>query len=175
MSTGGTPGRPWGPIRGDTQEAEALARFLRHQMDSSSRTLREMGDRLAYSRSRMSEYLSGRSLPPWQFVYDFIHAVTPPQLRERRMAEARQLHRSAAVAKAGRDAVQTSAGRQSEALEQVVEAQRQTIEMAEKLSQALERNAVLTEQLLKSQQLIAILLQLAFSRNSIAGSVVKSE
>ncbi|WP_416371108.1 helix-turn-helix domain-containing protein [Streptomyces sp. MB09-01] len=163
MSTGSASGRPWGPLRGDTPEADALARFLRHQMDQSSTTLRELSEQLAYSRSRISEYLSGRAIPPWEFIQKFLYLSSPKPLHERRLAEARHLLRSAIDAKY-RPATPDAPSRHPEVLAQVIEAQRRTIEMADRLSKSLEQLASISEQLHRSQQLNMILLQLAFTR-----------
>ncbi|MFF7048371.1 helix-turn-helix domain-containing protein [Streptomyces griseorubiginosus] len=89
-----TPGRPWGPLRGGTEEANQLARFLRNALNQSNLTLREISDRLMYSRSTVSEYMSGRKVPPWQAVEQLTlitHRDSDPRLQERKVSDARHL------------------------------------------------------------------------------------
>lgn len=86
------PGRPWGTIRASSQEGADLARFLRTMVDQAPQrpTLKTLAPQLGYSASRLSEFLSGSSAPPWPFVETLITVVVPEAQRSGRLRTARK-------------------------------------------------------------------------------------
>lgn len=88
-------GRTWGPIRAESDEAHALAVFLRAQVDASGKTLAVLAGELYLSKTKIGEHLAGRS-PDQAFVTGLIAATVPePRLRERRQNEAARLLQAA--------------------------------------------------------------------------------
>lgn len=84
-------GRPWKPVRAESEQARELAGFLRAHIAASGMTLAELGRAIHRSKAQISHYVSG-SLPPAELVDDLIRAtVAEPRLQRHRLAEGRRL------------------------------------------------------------------------------------
>ncbi|MFF5480931.1 tetratricopeptide repeat protein [Streptomyces sp. NPDC012935] len=150
----GRAGRPWGPIRAESAEANALADFLRAQVDASGKTLNGLAGEIPVSKTRISDYLGGK-VPDQKFVSALIRATVPePRLRERRMAEAGKLLRAAAHPSPVKP--QPSA---TSALE-LAEARAQQVEIYDRLTRSLEQQNELREAAGNSAKLVMILLSM---------------
>ncbi|MFJ4672590.1 FxSxx-COOH system tetratricopeptide repeat protein [Kitasatospora purpeofusca] len=68
-------GRPFGPIRAESPEAEELADFLRHLVVTAGRTVAEVARTVGRAPGTVSENLSGR-VPTEQFVRALVAATT---------------------------------------------------------------------------------------------------
>ncbi|MFD8381825.1 hypothetical protein ACFV2X_25440 [Streptomyces sp. NPDC059679] len=115
----GRAGRPQGAPRGATEQANALANFLRQLTDGI--TVRELGRRYKMSKTSWSEYRSGTKVIPWhrlqQVIKDYIR---DDGTRQRALATAERLHREAIAAENSRrpqpaPSQQTSAQARAEA------------------------------------------------------------
>ncbi|MFD0279282.1 ricin-type beta-trefoil lectin domain protein [Kitasatospora sp. NPDC127111] len=94
----GKAGRPPGPLRGRTEQANALAQFLRELTAES--TVRDLERRYSLARSSWSEYRSGQKIIPWDRLskvveHRFAH---DPRARQLAMDNARRLHAAAVSA-----------------------------------------------------------------------------
>ncbi|WP_380286433.1 hypothetical protein [Kitasatospora purpeofusca] len=158
-------GRPWGPIRARTPEAEALALFLRARIDESPLTMTSVAERVPYSKTRVGEYLSGDPAPAERFVLLLVKVTAPdPPRCARLQAEGRRLLTEARNPKdrhADQDGTAALAGQ----LEQV---RAQQVETYERLTRALERQAELQETAKHSTQLVMVLLSVI---NTLVGRV----
>ncbi|WP_457033204.1 tetratricopeptide repeat protein [Kitasatospora sp. P5_F3] len=149
-------GRPWGSVQAQTPEAEALALFLRAQIDACPLTMTVVAKRISYSSTQTSQYLSGLRVPEQKFVAALISVTVPaPQLRRHRLAEAEKLlyaatHPASSYG-AGRGPGQDPAAE----LEQV---RMRQVETYERLTRALEQQAELHEAAKNSAQLVMVLL-----------------
>jgi transcriptional regulator with XRE-family HTH domain len=80
-------------LRGDAVEGRELAEALRTLVDQYGLTIRALERRMPYSKSQISELLSGSRRPAWRFVEDLMaacvggdenaRAVLYPQLRQK--------------------------------------------------------------------------------------------
>lgn len=70
------PGRKRGRLRGEYAEVRELASVLRDIADSHGLTLRDLEEGMPYSRTTISERLSGGDRPEWKFVTSFLRACT---------------------------------------------------------------------------------------------------
>ncbi|MEU6688121.1 hypothetical protein ABZ900_34625, partial [Streptomyces sp. NPDC046832] len=146
-------GRPWGPIRAESNEAQALAAFLRAQIDASGKTLAVLSGEIHISKSQISERISGK-VPDRDFVTTLIHATIPePRLRERRLTEAVRLLQ-AARHPAAAAAPQPPADLTIE----LAELRTRQIETLDRLTRSLEQNNQLRETADKSAKLVMVLL-----------------
>ena len=68
------PGRRWQPLRGDSVEVQELAAALRAMADDSGMSLRSLEHTMPYSRSTISDYLSGHRRPDWVFIQNFVNS-----------------------------------------------------------------------------------------------------
>ncbi|WP_412079462.1 hypothetical protein ACLF6K_38520 (plasmid) [Streptomyces xanthophaeus] len=89
------PGRPPGPLKGRTPEANALARFLREL--TAEDTVSQLEERYQLSRSVWSEYRSGAKIIPLARLNQIIENRYPRDARTRtdRLQQARRLHTAA--------------------------------------------------------------------------------
>ncbi|WP_328674135.1 hypothetical protein [Streptomyces sp. NBC_00328] len=150
-------GRPWGPVRAESTEAEALAVFLRAQVDFSGKTLKVLEGEILHSKAKISEHLGGR-VPDLAFVTALIRATIPePQLRNRRLTEARELLQAAAHP-SPRRAPPPSAT----ALE-LAEVRTQQVEVYDRLTRSLEQQNELREAAGNSAKLVMVLLSMISS------------
>ncbi|WP_405704986.1 hypothetical protein OG264_00925 [Streptomyces xanthophaeus] len=92
------PGRPPGPLKGRTSEANALARFLREL--TAEDTVSQLEERYRLSRSVWSEYRSGAKIIPLARLNQIIENRYPRDARTRTDAlqQARRLHTAATTA-----------------------------------------------------------------------------
>ncbi|MGW7176652.1 hypothetical protein [Streptomyces xanthophaeus] len=92
------PGRPPGPLKGRTPEANALARFLREL--TAEDTVSQLEERHRLSRSVWSEYRSGAKIIPLARLNQIIENRYPRDARTRTDAlqQARRLHTAATTA-----------------------------------------------------------------------------
>ncbi|GAA2964117.1 hypothetical protein [Kitasatospora cinereorecta] len=97
----GRPGRPQGQPRGHTDEANALAQFLRDITKGT--TVRELGVRYYMSKTTWSDYRSGTKLIPLRRLQDVIadHVHDPDEARAHQIT-AERLHKAAFAAEASR-------------------------------------------------------------------------
>ncbi|MGF1426168.1 helix-turn-helix domain-containing protein [Kitasatospora sp. LaBMicrA B282] len=156
MAGQGRGGGPWGPIRADTDEARALALFLRRQVESSGLTMVELARRIPMSRTQADRYLAGR-VPDQSFVTALVAAtVSEPRLRERRQAEAVQLLRAArSPVPVGRT---VPAGEQFTLVEPARVRSHQA-EVYDRLTGSLEQHGELQRTANNSARLVLVLLQ----------------
>ncbi|MER6442945.1 PQQ-binding-like beta-propeller repeat protein [Streptomyces sp. NPDC001185] len=97
-------GRPWGPIKAHSEAGARLAELLRELVDQAQprRTLAELGRDLGYSRGRLSDFLSGSSVPPLKTVEQLVVVtVGNPQLRAEQLKRVRTAHAAAVQAPPG--------------------------------------------------------------------------
>lgn len=89
---------PAGPLRGRTEEANALASFMRELTAES--TVSDLAERYKLARSVWSEYRSGQKLIPWDRLAKVVeHRFSrDPRARRLTMDKARRLHAAAAAA-----------------------------------------------------------------------------
>ncbi|MFD8694628.1 FxSxx-COOH system tetratricopeptide repeat protein [Kitasatospora purpeofusca] len=75
MAQANRGGRPFGPIRAESPEAEELADFLRHLVVTAGRTVADVARTVGRAPGTVSENLSGR-VPTEQFVRALVAATT---------------------------------------------------------------------------------------------------
>ncbi|MGW6704039.1 RICIN domain-containing protein [Streptomyces sp. NPDC054956] len=94
------PGRPPGPLKGRTDEANALAQFLRDL--TAEYTVSQLEQRYEGSRSVWSEYRSGQKIIPLSRLKRVVEDrfARDARTREQKLQEARRLHLAAANAAA---------------------------------------------------------------------------
>ncbi|RKS73172.1 hypothetical protein BZB76_3856 [Actinomadura pelletieri DSM 43383] len=82
----------WADLRGEHVEPRELARFLRKVVDDHRLSMRLLEERMPYSKSVISERLSGKTRPEWVFVEALIDACarTDMQARARLKVEAQR-------------------------------------------------------------------------------------
>lgn len=92
------PGRPPGPLKGRTPEANALARFLREL--TAEDTVSQLEERYQLSRSVWSEYRSGVKIIPLARLNQLIENRYPRDARTRtdKLQQACRLHTAATTA-----------------------------------------------------------------------------
>ncbi|MFI0860810.1 helix-turn-helix domain-containing protein [Streptomyces smyrnaeus] len=148
----GRGGRPWGPIRAASAEAEALARYLRAHVDASGKTLKDLAGEIHVSRTQIGVYLGGQ-VPKPQFVQSLLRATVPdPRLREHRTAEAMTLLQAAAnPSPSGPPSTGGS-------VVQLAEARAQQVEVYDRLTRSLEQQNQLRETAGNSAKLVMVLL-----------------
>ena len=78
-------GARWGPLRGEFAEMRQLAAKLRELADQYERPLRTLEKFLPYTRSTISERLSGASRPDWDFVERLVAACVGADLGARQL------------------------------------------------------------------------------------------
>ncbi|GGT44156.1 hypothetical protein GCM10010271_55130 [Streptomyces kurssanovii] len=144
-------GRPWGPIRADSTEGEALARFLRAQVDASGKTLSDLASDIHVSRTQIGANLGGR-VPEQRFVESLLSATVPePRLRERRTAEAMKLLHAAKNPAPSKPPPARDSGAQ------LAEARAQQLEVYDRLTRSLEQQNQLRETAGNSVKLVMVL------------------
>ncbi|MFE4397933.1 tetratricopeptide repeat protein, partial [Kitasatospora sp. NPDC056808] len=157
-------GRPWGPVRARTPEAEALALFLRKRVDESPLTMTDVAGRVPFSKSRVGAFLSGDPVPGRDFVVALVRVTVPePVLRQRHEAEACRL-REAAEHPENRGR-QNGDGDLAGELERVRARQ---VDICERLTRAVEQRADLQQAAQNSMQLVMVLLTMI---NNLEGKV----
>ncbi|MEU3568427.1 RICIN domain-containing protein [Kitasatospora sp. NPDC036755] len=93
-------GRPQGRFKGETEQANALAGFLREL--TSGITVRKLAQRYPGGRTVWSEYRSGEKDIPWHLLRRLVHDhAAEPRAREVLLARAAHLHEQAAHAAEG--------------------------------------------------------------------------
>ncbi|MFA1537867.1 helix-turn-helix domain-containing protein [Actinomadura monticuli] len=78
----------WAELRGDHVEPRELAQFLRNVVDDYRLSVRQLEDRMPYSRSVISERLSGKARPGWEFVEALIDACARTDMEARALLKA---------------------------------------------------------------------------------------
>ncbi|WP_405815788.1 MULTISPECIES: tetratricopeptide repeat protein [unclassified Streptomyces] len=146
-------GRRWAPIHPVNTHAGHLAQFLRHQVDTSGKTLAVLAGEVGYSKSQVSSLLGGR-IPPRRFVIALISATVPNPLHERRQAEAlRLLHDAEHPPRTSASTVPAQAGAVT-----LAQTQADQIQVYERLTRALEQEGELRKAAENSARLIWVLL-----------------
>ncbi|MFE2726144.1 hypothetical protein, partial [Kitasatospora sp. NPDC059327] len=116
----GGAGRPQGRLKGETEQADALARFVREV--TSGVTVRELARRYPVGKTSWSEYRSAEKDIPWHLLQRLVHDQVPdPRARGVLLARAGDLHRRAARAALG---IRPPAGERSAAQQALEEARR---------------------------------------------------
>ncbi|ACZ90473.1 hypothetical protein Aros01_00686 [Streptosporangium roseum] len=96
----GGPGRPQGSLKGETEQANALADFLRELTGGA--TVRQLGERYRTGKTSWGEYRSGVKIIPLHLLERIIHdQVRDPRPRAALLAKARCLHDEAEAAGRG--------------------------------------------------------------------------
>ncbi|WP_380280721.1 hypothetical protein [Kitasatospora purpeofusca] len=119
----GSAGRPQGRLKGETEQADALARFVREV--TSGLTVRELAQRYPAGKTSWSEYRSAEKDIPWHLLQQLVHdRLEEPRARAALLARAGQLHEQAA--RAARGLRSPAAGRSAaqQALDRARHAQR---------------------------------------------------
>jgi hypothetical protein len=70
----------WGPLAGEYVETRVLAEWLRTVVGQHGRSLRALEARIPYGRTAISENLSGRQRPEWEFVEALLRECVPDDL-----------------------------------------------------------------------------------------------
>ncbi|MER7850579.1 tetratricopeptide repeat protein [Kitasatospora sp. NPDC096077] len=155
-------------MRAETPEAEALALFLRAQVDASGLTMTMVAEKIRYSRSQVGLYLSGR-VPDQSFVTELIRVtVAEPVLRGRRQAEATRLVHAASNPRSAHAATRENGHGLGAELEL---ARARQIETYERLTRALEQQAEIQDAARNSAQLVMILLTMISALEERVGSL----
>ncbi|MFD5085005.1 hypothetical protein ACFWOG_20490 [Kitasatospora sp. NPDC058406] len=94
----GKPGRSQGPLKGRTEEANALASFLR--VLTADSTVSDLEERYKLARSSWSEYRSGQRIIPWERLRQIVESrhAHDPRARQKVMEQARRFHAAAEAA-----------------------------------------------------------------------------
>lgn len=161
MSSGGRRTRPWGPLRGPSDEANAVAQVLRGWLDRAGirmddalqkLTPEHFADKRIQSRSTMSERLAGVGLR-----HDFVEAIadvcsSSAADRDRLLAEAEAARQHALAACSGK-------GAGSSAVEaELILVQQRSLAVSDKLVRAMERAAQLERERNDANQMVLVLL-----------------
>ncbi|MGW4646713.1 AAA family ATPase [Kitasatospora sp. NPDC004289] len=161
----GRGGRPWGPIRAESAEAQALAEFLRRQVDASGLTMTVVAERIHVSRTQAGLYLAGR-IPHQDFVTALVRATVPePRRRERCLAEAVRLLHAAL-----HPAPDSSAPPHNPAAE-LARLRAQQVETYDRLTRSLEQQAELVQAANNSAHLVMVLLNMLQTLERRVGSL----
>ncbi|MFE0459296.1 hypothetical protein ACFW1A_08530 [Kitasatospora sp. NPDC058965] len=163
--SGSVGGRPWGPLKGTSAEANAIAELLRAWLRSAGLTLDGLlaaltpdhfTDHKVPSRSTVSDWLAGRT-PRWDFVEAVADICSPDsETAAHRSEQARPLWdrlRSAPTPVPGTAAV--AAGTDA-----LVLAQQQTIDVQDRLIHAQQALAASRQAEANAGQLVILLLQM---------------
>ncbi|WP_344071461.1 hypothetical protein [Streptomyces crystallinus] len=90
-------GRPQGRLKGDTAEANALARFVRDI--TAGRSVRALAQRYRLGKTTWSEYRSAEKVIPWHWLELLVQDLpVDPHARSELLALAGDLHRAATEA-----------------------------------------------------------------------------
>ncbi|MFE6864944.1 hypothetical protein ACFVFS_00130 [Kitasatospora sp. NPDC057692] len=119
----GSAGRPQGRLKGETEQADALARFVREV--TTGLTVRELAQRYPAGKTSWSEYRSAEKDIPWHLLRRLVHDhLEDPRARAALLARAGRLHEQAV--RAARGLGSPSAGRPAadQALDRARQAQR---------------------------------------------------
>ncbi|MET8546597.1 hypothetical protein ABZW03_39190, partial [Kitasatospora sp. NPDC004799] len=120
----GRAGRPQGRFKGETEQADALARFVREL--TSGATVRELAQRYRAGKTSWSEYRSAERDIPWHLLQRLVHDRVPdPQARTVLLARAAHLHEQAARAAEGLQPPAAVRSAAQQALDLARQAQRQ--------------------------------------------------
>ncbi|MFJ9948218.1 RICIN domain-containing protein [Kitasatospora sp. NPDC091207] len=142
----GRAGRPQGQLKGETAQADALARFV--QEVTSGVTVRELARRHPVGKTSWSEYRSAEKDIPWHLLQRLVHdRVADPRARAVLLARAGELHEQAT--RAARGLRPPAAGRS---------AARQALEEARRAQRLAEEGVAEAEELIRV--LVAIVAEL---------------
>ncbi|MFF5777084.1 restriction endonuclease [Streptomyces virginiae] len=146
MTKGKRNGRPWNPIRADTDEAHDLAAFLRAQVDASGKTLAALAQETNFSSSMMSVSLSG-AIPKVEFIKALITATErSPGLRSKKIEHALNLHRKALSARHPRTNKEEPVG-EAEIIAKLITSLEEQITLERELRTAMQINWLLLAEL----------------------------
>ncbi|MFG2226564.1 ATP-binding protein [Streptomyces sp. NPDC048644] len=96
-------GRKHGELKGETEQANRLAAWLRRLTRGRGMTLRRLEERFGTGRDAWSKYLSGAKLIPADLLEQLVTGLVPePRMRDKELAQARSLWREAEDASRGR-------------------------------------------------------------------------
>ncbi|MER6641038.1 hypothetical protein ABT285_36630 [Streptomyces microflavus] len=103
MAQSRRPGKPPGPLAGDTPEARELAQWVFKV--TKDLTLRELEERFQYGRTQWGQFRRGDKVLPSWLVDDLVKAlVTSPQDQRLHLGLGRELQKAAAAAAVAREA-----------------------------------------------------------------------
>ncbi|MFD9370019.1 hypothetical protein ACFWA6_20300 [Streptomyces sp. NPDC060020] len=145
-------GRPWGPIRGENQQAHDLAVFLRARVDESKKTLAMLSLDMEVSKAQISVYLGGK-IPSQAFVTKIINATVPAPLRARRHSQANTLLQDAKHPRPGPRPRSASVG-----FVELERAQALQLETYRRLTHSLEQQVELRQSVDTYAKLVMVLL-----------------
>lgn len=94
-------GRPRGPLQGDTEQASALAQWLRDI--TADKTTRELAAETMYQKTSWNDLLNGVKLPPRWLLNEVVQKCVPEPLWEEKLREGAALLRRAEQAAAGKE------------------------------------------------------------------------
>ncbi|WP_338704047.1 helix-turn-helix domain-containing protein (plasmid) [Streptomyces sp. Q6] len=159
-------GRGYGAFHENaTPESKELARYLRALVKQAGKTQRDLQEPTNYSKSHISSFLSGETVPPRVFVQKLVKYVTHPRQEQACLNKAMQLYllaqrpQPAPNLPAPRPAAEDGASTASLA-SVAATAQDQAAKAHEQLAQAHERNQELMEERGQTQQLVLSLSRL---------------
>ncbi|MFB7476894.1 hypothetical protein [Kitasatospora sp. NPDC056184] len=119
----GSAGRPQGRLKGETEQADALARFVREV--TTGLTVRELAQRYPAGKTSWSEYRSAEKDIPWHLLRRLVHdRLEDPRARAALLARAGRLHEQAARAARGPGSPAAGRSAAQQALDRARQAQR---------------------------------------------------
>lgn len=154
-------GRGYGAFHENaTPESKELAQYLRALVKQAGKTQRDLQEPTNYSKSTISSFLSGETVPPRVFVQKLVKYVTNPRQELTCMNKAMQLYVRTQTARpapaphlpAPRPAAEDSSPASLASV--AATAQDQAAKAHEQLAQAHERNQELMEERGRTQQLV---------------------
>ncbi|MFI7103463.1 ATP-binding protein [Streptomyces sp. NPDC050161] len=144
-------GRKHGELKGETEQANRLASWLRRLTRGRGMTLRRLEERFGTGRDAWSKYLSGAKLIPADLLEQLVTGLVPePRMRDKELAHARSLWR---------EAEEASRGRVPRAHPQAPRLTRGD-QLYLRLDEARERQLRTERALHKSQQMVLVLLNM---------------
>ncbi|MFJ5658685.1 DUF3710 domain-containing protein [Streptomyces microflavus] len=103
MAQSRRPGKPPGPLAGDTPEAEELAQWV--SKVTKGLTLRELEEQFQYGRTQWGQFRRGDKVLPSWLVDDLVKAlITSPQDQRLHLGLGRELQKAAEAAAVAREA-----------------------------------------------------------------------
>ncbi|MFC7994365.1 DUF3710 domain-containing protein [Streptomyces pilosus] len=152
MAQSRKPGRPAGPLAGDTPEAEELAKWV--SAVTKALTLRELEERFQYGRTQWGQFRKGSKVLPSWLVDDLVRVLVKPSAQQVQLQLGQRLQKAAEAAAVAREAQSGSVPMGTE------------VELQLRLDQARKATIEAQKTLLGTTQVIYMLLQLVTSLQS---------
>lgn len=96
-------GRPRGPLKGETEQARALAQWLRDL--TVGKTIRDLAEENRYQKTSWSDLLNGTKLPPLWLVTELVTKYASAEARDQELSEGTRLLHAAERAALGKEVV----------------------------------------------------------------------